>query len=158
MAIRLGAVGYLNARPLTWALDRQPERWDVRYDVPSVCAALLHGGQVERLERFVRLPIVARKPQTYRMNKRLRDLIAEARNAWALIETNRDLAPAEIARRCHVHGCVSHPGRHQQPEVRQLLEEPSGERGALTHQHDDLHAAQLLDERGSVGDVLVVRA
>ncbi|HEX5108946.1 MAG TPA: menaquinone biosynthesis protein [Vicinamibacterales bacterium] len=47
MAIRLGAVGYLNARPLTWALDRQPERWDVRYDVPSVCAALLHGGQVD---------------------------------------------------------------------------------------------------------------
>ena len=24
-AIRIGAVGYLNARPLTWALDRAPE-------------------------------------------------------------------------------------------------------------------------------------
>ena len=34
--VRLGAVGYLNARPLTWALDRSPERWRVRYDVPSV--------------------------------------------------------------------------------------------------------------------------
>src|SRR5688572_11609431 len=45
--IRLGAVGYLNARPLTWALDRQPERWRVRYDVPSVCAALLHAGDVD---------------------------------------------------------------------------------------------------------------
>jgi chorismate dehydratase len=40
-------VGYLNARPLTWALDRSPERWDVRYDVPSVCAALLQDGEVD---------------------------------------------------------------------------------------------------------------
>jgi chorismate dehydratase len=47
MRIRLGAVGYLNARPLTWALDRDPGRWDVRYDVPSVCAALLHRGDVD---------------------------------------------------------------------------------------------------------------
>lgn len=45
--VRLGAVGYLNARPLTWALDREPDRWDVRYDVPSVCAALLHRGDVD---------------------------------------------------------------------------------------------------------------
>ena len=37
-AFVIGAVGYLNARPLTWALDRAPERWDVRYDLPSVCA------------------------------------------------------------------------------------------------------------------------
>jgi chorismate dehydratase len=47
MPIRIGAVGYLNARPLTWALDRAPERWEVRYDVPSVCAALLHAGKVD---------------------------------------------------------------------------------------------------------------
>jgi len=45
--IRIGAVGYLNARPLTWALDRDPQRWLVRYDVPSVCAALLHEGQTD---------------------------------------------------------------------------------------------------------------
>jgi chorismate dehydratase len=45
--IRIGAVGYLNARPLTWALDRAPERWHVRYDLPSVCASLLHGGDVD---------------------------------------------------------------------------------------------------------------
>lgn len=44
--IRVGAVGYLNARPLTWALDRDP-RWQMRYDVPSVCAALLHAGDVD---------------------------------------------------------------------------------------------------------------
>jgi len=47
MAIRIGAVGYLNARPLTWALDRDPGRWHVRYDVPSVCARLLHAGEVD---------------------------------------------------------------------------------------------------------------
>ncbi len=45
--IRIGAVGYLNARPLTWALDREPDRWQMRYDVPAVCAALLHGGEVD---------------------------------------------------------------------------------------------------------------
>lgn len=45
--LRIGAVGYLNARPLTWALDRWPDRWSVRYDVPSACAALLHRGDVD---------------------------------------------------------------------------------------------------------------
>ncbi len=45
--VRLGAVVYLNARPLTWALDRSPERWRVRYDVPSICAELLHEGRVD---------------------------------------------------------------------------------------------------------------
>jgi chorismate dehydratase len=47
MTIRIGAVGYLNARPLTWALDRAPERWQVRYDLPAVCATLLHRGDVD---------------------------------------------------------------------------------------------------------------
>jgi chorismate dehydratase len=46
-AVRVGAVGYLNARPLTWALDRRPEQWHVRYDVPAVCATLLRTGQVD---------------------------------------------------------------------------------------------------------------
>lgn len=46
-AIRLGAVGYLNARPLTWSLDREPERWSIRYDVPAACAALLHSGEID---------------------------------------------------------------------------------------------------------------
>ena len=45
--VRIGAVGYLNARPLTWALDRRPDRWLERYDVPAVCAALLHEGKVD---------------------------------------------------------------------------------------------------------------
>jgi len=45
--VRLGAVGYLNARPLTWALDRSPQHWQIRYDVPAVCSALLHEGEVD---------------------------------------------------------------------------------------------------------------
>jgi chorismate dehydratase len=44
--VRLGAVGYLNARPLVCGLDRSP-RFDVRYDVPSRCAALLHEGAID---------------------------------------------------------------------------------------------------------------
>jgi chorismate dehydratase len=46
-AMRIGAVVYLNARPLTWALDRDPARWRVRYDLPSVCSSLLHRGEVD---------------------------------------------------------------------------------------------------------------
>jgi chorismate dehydratase len=45
--VRLGAVGYLNARPLTWALDHDVDRWHVRYDVPSVCSAILQAGEVD---------------------------------------------------------------------------------------------------------------
>src|SRR5262245_7882741 len=45
-AIRLGAVGYLTARPLVYGLDRQL-RFQVRYDVPSTCARLLHEGSID---------------------------------------------------------------------------------------------------------------
>jgi chorismate dehydratase len=45
-AVRLGAVSYLNAWPLTWTLRGSP-RWAVRQDVPAVCAALLHAGDVD---------------------------------------------------------------------------------------------------------------
>ena len=44
--VRLGAVGYLNARPLVYGLDRQP-RFDLRYDVPSECATLLHAHAID---------------------------------------------------------------------------------------------------------------
>src|SRR5262249_36778822 len=39
--VRLGAVTYLNARPLVYGLDTRPE-FDIRYDIPSECAQLLH--------------------------------------------------------------------------------------------------------------------
>jgi chorismate dehydratase len=44
--VRLGAVGYLNARPLLFGLDREP-RFELRYDLPSECARLLHAGDID---------------------------------------------------------------------------------------------------------------
>ena len=44
--IRLGAVGYLNARPLVHGLDRET-RFEVRYDIPSECARLLHAQEID---------------------------------------------------------------------------------------------------------------
>jgi chorismate dehydratase len=44
--VRVGAVGYLNARPLVYGLDRQP-RFNLRFDVPSECARLLHAGAID---------------------------------------------------------------------------------------------------------------
>ncbi len=46
MSIRLGAVTYLNARPLVYGLERS-DRFDVRYDVPSECARLLHAHETD---------------------------------------------------------------------------------------------------------------
>jgi chorismate dehydratase len=39
--VRIGAVSYLNSRPLVRGLERWPDRFAVRYDLPSRCAALL---------------------------------------------------------------------------------------------------------------------
>ena len=47
MPIRLGAVSYLNTRPLVYGLDRQGDRFSVRFDVPAQCAALLHANEVD---------------------------------------------------------------------------------------------------------------
>ena len=44
--VRLGAVSYLNARPLVYGLDQQP-RFDLRYDIPSECARLLHAHTID---------------------------------------------------------------------------------------------------------------
>lgn len=44
---RLGAVGYLNARPLVHGLRDQPSLFTLRYDVPSACATLLHAGTID---------------------------------------------------------------------------------------------------------------
>ncbi len=45
--IRLGAVGYLNARPMVYGLDQRRDLFTLRYDVPSRCAALLHEGSID---------------------------------------------------------------------------------------------------------------
>lgn len=46
-SIRLGAVSYLNTRPLVYGLERYGDRFTVRFDVPAVCAALLHAGDID---------------------------------------------------------------------------------------------------------------
>ena len=45
--VRLGAVDYLNVRPLVHGLERYPERVTLRFDVPSVCAQLLDEGRID---------------------------------------------------------------------------------------------------------------
>ena len=45
--IRLGAVDYLNARPLVFGLDRRPDLFALRFDPPSKCADLLHEGAID---------------------------------------------------------------------------------------------------------------
>jgi chorismate dehydratase len=45
--IRLGAVDYLNARPLVFGLDRRPDLFALRFDPPSRCADLLHAGAID---------------------------------------------------------------------------------------------------------------
>lgn len=45
--IRLGAVDYLNARPLVHGLAARADRYALRFDPPSRCAALLHEGSID---------------------------------------------------------------------------------------------------------------
>lgn len=45
--VRLGAVSYLNTKPLVHGLERRPDLFSVRFDVPSQCAALLHEGRID---------------------------------------------------------------------------------------------------------------
>lgn len=47
MPIRLGAVSFLNTRPLVYGLDRQDDRFSIRLDVPSRCAELLHTNEID---------------------------------------------------------------------------------------------------------------
>ena len=45
--VRLGAVGYLNARPLVYGLEARRDLFSLRFDLPSTCAALLHTGDID---------------------------------------------------------------------------------------------------------------
>ncbi len=45
--VRVSAVSFLNARPLVQGLDRQPDLFDLSFDLPSTCAARLHAGEVD---------------------------------------------------------------------------------------------------------------
>jgi chorismate dehydratase len=68
--VRLGAVEYLNARPLVFRLEESP-RFALRFDWPSRCAALLHDNVIEvglipSIE-YLRAPASAAGPQAYRI-------------------------------------------------------------------------------------------
>jgi chorismate dehydratase len=45
--VRLGAVDYLNARPLVYGLELRNDLFTLRFDLPSKCAALLHEGSID---------------------------------------------------------------------------------------------------------------
>lgn len=45
--VRLGAVSYLNTKPLVEGLDERNDLFDLRFDVPAQCAALLHEGRID---------------------------------------------------------------------------------------------------------------
>lgn len=45
--VRLGAVSYLNTKPLVYGLEARSDLFSLRFDVPAVCAALLHEGRVD---------------------------------------------------------------------------------------------------------------
>ncbi len=45
--VRVSAVSFINARPLVHGLEEEPELFDVQFDLPSVCAARLHAGEVD---------------------------------------------------------------------------------------------------------------
>ncbi len=45
--VRVGAVSYLNARPLVVGLEARRDRFAVRYDLPSTCARLLHEHEID---------------------------------------------------------------------------------------------------------------
>jgi chorismate dehydratase len=45
--VRLGAVSYLNTKPLVHGLEQRTDLFTTRYDVPAQCAALLHEGRID---------------------------------------------------------------------------------------------------------------
>lgn len=45
--VRLGAVDYLNARPLVYGLELHSHEFALQFDPPSKCAALLHEGSID---------------------------------------------------------------------------------------------------------------
>ena len=46
-AVRLGAVSFLNARPLTVGLDGPDSPFELHHDLPSRCAAELAAGHID---------------------------------------------------------------------------------------------------------------
>ena len=74
--VRLGAVGYLNARPLVYGLELRSDLFALRFDVPSKCAALLHEGAID----VGMIPSIEylRGPRPYRIVPGLGDRLGRA--------------------------------------------------------------------------------
>ena len=79
---RLGAVGYLNARPLVYGLAQHP-RVDLREDVPSRCAALLHEGGID----LGLIPSIEFQRGVYRVVPGLAIAISDRRGSESVDET-----------------------------------------------------------------------
>jgi len=45
--VRLGAVSYLNTKPLVYGLEQRADLFSLRFDVPARCAALLHQAGID---------------------------------------------------------------------------------------------------------------
>jgi predicted solute-binding protein len=56
--VRLGAVSYLNVRPLVYGLDARPDLVSLRFDVPAECARLLAEGAID----LGMIPTIAYQP------------------------------------------------------------------------------------------------
>ena len=56
--VRLGAVSYLNVRPLVYGLEARSDRVSLRFDVPSTCARLLAEGAID----LGTIPSIAYRP------------------------------------------------------------------------------------------------
>lgn len=80
--VRIGAVEYLNARPLVFGLERHP-KFDVRFDLPSRCAELLHAGETDLgLIPSIEFLRAADGPNAYRI---VPDLAIASRGAVASV-------------------------------------------------------------------------
>jgi chorismate dehydratase len=94
--VRLGAVEYLNARPLVFRLDRSP-RFALRFDWPSRCATLLHDndidvGLIPSIE-YLRAPASVVRSQGYRI---VPDLAVASRGPVASVAIYTTRAMADV--------------------------------------------------------------
>jgi chorismate dehydratase len=88
--LRIGAVEYLNARPLVYGLERAPG-FALRYDVPARCADLLHAGDID----LGLIPSIEylRGPQPYAI---VPDLAVASRGAVASVALYTRREPRDI--------------------------------------------------------------
>ena len=105
--VRLGAVEYLNARPLVFRLERSP-RFVVRFDWPSRCAALLHDdaidvGLIPSIE-YLRAPASAVGVKAYRIVPDLA-IASHGPVASVAIYTTKSRSPMSVrSRSIRAHG------------------------------------------------------